>query len=76
MARRHSLDIPVSRPGLMASPRRIRGGINTVPDCDCVGSLLLCWPLRGSQKGGCPNLSRRLAERSGANLSVLLCIFV
>ncbi len=75
-----SLDIPVSRPGLMASPRRIIGGINTVPDCDCdcdwVGSLLLCWPLRGTQNGGCPNLSRRLAERSGANLSVLLCIFV
>ncbi len=56
MARRHSLDIPVSRPGLMASPRRIRGGTNTVPDCGWVGSLLLCWPLRGAQNGGCPNI--------------------
>ncbi|CAB5683101.1 hypothetical protein KOPIIPEJ_00332 [Aeromonas dhakensis] len=37
MARRHSLDIPVSRPGLMASPRRIRGGTNTVPDSSWVG---------------------------------------
>lgn len=73
MARRPSLDIPVSRPGLMASPRRIRGGTNTVPDCDWVGSFLLCWPLRGTQNGGCPNMcswvSQYVTPQTGARVS-------
>ncbi|WP_368166217.1 hypothetical protein, partial [Aeromonas sp. R9-1] len=52
---------PDGAPDLAPSPRRIEGGANTVPDCNQVGRLLLCWPLRsdqnGGQNGGCPNIS-------------------